>query len=80
MYYDSVIIRKNRIFPYFQNNVKKLNNIITITITIIIIVIIIRKYIYCSGVDAGGCHCCQCSTPKWLTVISRVEFLFLKIL
>ena len=33
-----------------------------------------------SGVDAGGCHCCQCSTPKWLTLISRVEFSVLKIL
>ena len=25
MYYKSVIIHKNRIFPYFQNKVKKLN-------------------------------------------------------
>ena len=31
-----------------------------------------------SGADAGGCHCCQCSTPKWLTLISRFEFSFLK--
>ena len=30
MYYKSVIIHKNRIFPYFQNKVKKLNNIIII--------------------------------------------------
>ena len=30
-----------------------------------------------SGADAGGYHCCQCSTPKWLTLISRVEFSFL---
>ena len=21
------------------------------------------------GADAGGCHCCQCITPKWLTLI-----------
>ena len=28
--------------------------------------------------DAGGCHCCQCSTPKCLTLTSRIEFLFLK--
>ena len=27
-----------------------------------------------------GSHCCQCNTPKWLTLISRVEFSFLKIL
>ena len=33
-----------------------------------------------SGADAGGCHYCQCSTPKWLTLISRVDFSFLKIL
>ena len=33
---------------------------------------------YDSGADAGGFHCCQCSTPKWLTLISRVEFSFLK--
>ena len=31
-----------------------------------------------SGADAGGCHCCQCSTPKWLALISRFEFSFLK--
>ena len=28
------------------------------------------------GADVGGCHCCQCSTLKWLTVISRVQFRF----
>ena len=33
-----------------------------------------------TGVDAGGCHCCQCSTPKWLTLIFRAEFSFLKML
>ena len=32
------------------------------------------------GADAGDCHCRQCSTSKWLTLISRVELLFLKIL
>ena len=31
-----------------------------------------------AGADAEGCHCCQCSTPKWLTLISRVQFSFLK--
>ena len=31
-----------------------------------------------TGADVGGCHCCQCSTPKCLTLISRVQFLFLK--
>ena len=30
--------------------------------------------------DAGGCHYCQCSTPKWLTLIFRVDFSFLKML
>ena len=33
-----------------------------------------------SEADAVGCHCCQCSTPKRLTLISRVEFSFLKML
>ena len=33
-----------------------------------------------AGADAGGCHCCQCSTPKRFTLISRVEFSFLKML
>ena len=44
MYYKSVIIHKDRVFPYFQNKVKKLNNIIKMII-IIIIIIIIRKII-----------------------------------
>ena len=30
-----------------------------------------------TGANAGGCHCCQYSTPKWLTLISRVQFSFL---
>ena len=30
--------------------------------------------------DAGGCHCCQCSTAKRLTLISRVELFLLKML
>ena len=33
----------------------------------------------CPVADAEGFHCCQCSTSKWLTFISRVEFSFLKI-
>ena len=37
MFYKSVIIHKNRIFPCFQNKLKKLNNIIIIIIIIIII-------------------------------------------
>ena len=41
MFYKSVIIHNNRIFPYFQNKVKNLNNLITITIIIIVIIIII---------------------------------------
>ena len=40
MFYKSVIIHKNIIFPYFENKVKNLNKIIII-ITIIIIMIII---------------------------------------
>ena len=32
MYYKSVIIHKNRIFPYFQNKVRKLNKYNNITI------------------------------------------------
>ena len=40
---------------------------------------------YCSlfpkaQADAEGFHCCKCSALKWLTLISRVEFLFLKML
>ena len=38
MFYKSVIIYKNRIFPYFQNKVKNLKNII-----IILMIIVIRK-------------------------------------
>ena len=38
MFYKSVIIHKNRIFPYFQNKVKNLKNII-----IILMIIVIRK-------------------------------------
>ena len=41
MFYKSVIIHNNRIFPYFQNKVKNLNNLIIITIIIVIIIIII---------------------------------------
>ena len=46
IYYKSVIIHKNRIFPYFQNKVKKSKqrNII-ITAMIMIILIIRRKII-----------------------------------
>ena len=39
------IIHKNRTFPYFENKVKNLNNIIMIIIIIVIIVIIIIKTI-----------------------------------
>ena len=48
MCYKSVIIHKNRIFPYLENKVKNLNNIIIITMIIIImiiIIVIIRKMI-----------------------------------
>ena len=41
IFYKSVIIHNNRIFPYFQNKVKNLNNLIIITIIIIVIIIII---------------------------------------
>ena len=34
MYYKSVIIHKNRIFPYFQNKVKNWNNVIIMLIII----------------------------------------------
>ena len=37
-------------------------------------------YLSTPGQDAGGCHCCQCSTPKRLTLISKVELSFLKML
>ena len=40
MLYKSVIIHKNRIFPYFQNKVKNLKNII-----IILMIIVVRKII-----------------------------------
>ena len=46
MFYKSVFIHKNRIFPYFQNKVKNVNNVIIIIIIIIIMMIIkIRKLI-----------------------------------
>ena len=44
MFYKSVFIHKNRIFPYFQNKVKNVNNVIIIII-IIIMIIKIRKLI-----------------------------------
>ena len=34
MFYKSVFIHKNRIFPYIQNKVKNVNNIIIIIIII----------------------------------------------
>ena len=34
MYYKSVIVHKNRIFTYFENKVKKLNNMIIIIVII----------------------------------------------
>ena len=37
------------------------------------------RHIIWQGV-CRGCHCCQCSTLKWLTLISRVEFSFLKMM
>ena len=43
MFYKSVFIHKNRIFPYFQNKVKNVNNVIIIII--IIMIIKIRKLI-----------------------------------
>ena len=43
MFYKSVIIHKNRIFPYFQNKLKKLNNIIIIMIIKIREIIIQKK-------------------------------------
>ena len=42
MFYKSLFIGKNRIFPYFQNKLKNVNNIIIIIMIIIIIVIIIN--------------------------------------
>ena len=41
MFYKSVIIHKNIIFPYFENKVKNLNKIIIIIMMIIIIILII---------------------------------------
>ena len=38
------------------------------------------EWLMSSGVDVWDCHCCQCSTPKRLTSISRVEFLYLEML
>ena len=43
MFYKSVFIHKNRIFPYFQNKVKNVNNVIIIII--IMMIIKIRKLI-----------------------------------
>ena len=43
MFYKSVFIHKNRIFPYFQNKVKNVNNIIIIMIIIKIRELIIQK-------------------------------------
>ena len=47
MFYESVIIHKNGIFPYSENKVKKLSNMIIMMMMIIIIIIImiIRKII-----------------------------------
>ena len=41
MFYKSIFIHKNRIFPYFQNKVINLNNIMIVIIIMIIIIIII---------------------------------------
>ena len=43
MFYKSVFIHKNRIFPYFQNKVKNVNNIIIIMMIIKIRELIIQK-------------------------------------
>ena len=43
MFYKSVFIHKNRIFPYFQNKVKNVNNIIIVMIIKIGEVIIQKK-------------------------------------
>ena len=45
MFYQSVFIHKNRIFPYFQNKVKNVDKIIIIIIIIIIMRIKIGKLI-----------------------------------
>ena len=39
------IIHKNRMFPYFDNKIKKLHNIIIMMVIMIIIIMIIRKVI-----------------------------------
>ena len=64
--------------------------ILPVIIITIIIIIFVSSYYYhffymlfllLSAADTRGCcHWCQCSTPKWLTLISIVEFLFLKML
>ena len=41
MFYKSIFIHKNRIFPYFQNKVINLNNIMIVIIIMMIIIIII---------------------------------------
>ena len=55
MFYKSVIIRKNRIFPYFENKVKimmmvmmmmMMMMIIIIIIITLIIIIIIRGFVF----------------------------------
>ena len=43
LFYKFVIIHKNGMFPYFQNKVKNLNNVIIMIIIIIIREIIIQK-------------------------------------
>ena len=43
MFYKSVFIHKNRIFPYFQNKVKNVNNIMIIMMIIKIRELIIQK-------------------------------------
>ena len=42
----------------------------------------IFRYLYNNSTKsvAGDWQCCQCTTPKWLTLISIVEFSFLKML
>ena len=57
-----------------------LNKILKLHILTIIVRSVFEEDGKYSGADAGGCHCCQCSTPKWLTLISRVEVSFLKML
>ena len=33
-----------------------------------------------TGADAGDFQCCQCNTLKWFTLISKVEFSFVRML